>query len=112
MAGPLALLGGLSAASDILGGLAGALGARPKTDKLRETATEFETVFLEQVLDRLTEGEGADGPLGENGTGGGVYRSMLAKEHAAAIVKSGGVGLAGSVYRQLLQMQEGAAGAR
>lgn len=119
MVAPLAMLG-LSVAADLVGGLVkgpapggsapGAPGAALSgTDKLRKTAREFETVFLEQTLDRLTESAGEDGPLGNGGTGGSVYRSMLSKGYAGQIVKAGGVGLADSVYRQMLRIQEGAA---
>jgi peptidoglycan hydrolase FlgJ len=84
--------------------------------KAWKTATEFESMFLENSLDRLTQSEGTDGPLGENGTGGGVYRSMLTKEYAKEIVKSGGVGIADSVFREILKMQgaasEGATNAK
>ncbi|MER2265520.1 rod-binding protein [Methylobacterium oxalidis] len=79
--------------------------------KARKTATEFESMFLEQSLDRLTQSEGTDGPLGENGTGGGVYRSMLTKEYATQVVKSGGVGIADQVYREMMRLQEGGRGA-
>ena len=86
------------------------------TAKARKTATEFESMFLESSLDRLTQSEGTDGPLGENGTGGGVYRSMLTKEYAGQIVKSGGVGIADSVFREIMKMQgtpiDGATGAK
>ncbi|AWN41873.1 rod-binding protein [Methylobacterium durans] len=78
--------------------------------KARKTATEFESMFLEQSLDRLTQSEGTDGPLGENGTGGGVYRSMLTKEYATQVVKSGGVGIADQVYREMMRLQEGSRG--
>ena len=117
MVAPLALLG-LSAAADIVGGVvkAATSGATPSAagltadkDKLRKTANEFEKVFLEQTVDRLTENGGQDGPLGEGGTGGSVYRSMLAKEYAGSIMQSGGVGISSQVYRQMLQLQEGAA---
>jgi Rod binding domain-containing protein len=50
---------------------------------------------------------GDDGPMGENGTGGPVYRSMLVKEYAGNIVKSGGVGIADQVFREMMRMQEG-----
>ncbi|GJE09374.1 MULTISPECIES: rod-binding protein [Methylobacterium] len=84
--------------------------------KARKTATEFESMFLESSLDRLTQSEGTDGPLGENGTGGGVYRSMLTKEYAGQIVKSGGVGIADSVFREIMKLQgtpmDGATGAK
>ncbi|KOX58872.1 MULTISPECIES: rod-binding protein [Methylobacterium] len=73
--------------------------------KAWKTATEFESMFLENSLDRLTQSDGTEGPLGENGTGGGVYRSMLTKEYATQIVKSGGVGIADSIFREIMKMQ-------
>ena len=76
--------------------------------KARKASTEFESMFLEQSLDRLAQSEGTDGPMGENGTGGGVYRSMLTKEYAGQIVKSGGVGIADQVFREMMKMQEAA----
>ena len=74
--------------------------------KARKASTDFESMFLEQSLDRVAQSDGTDGPLGENGTGGGVYRSMLTKEYAAQVVKSGGVGIADQVYREMMKMQE------
>ncbi|MCJ2015366.1 rod-binding protein [Methylobacterium sp. J-076] len=79
--------------------------AGANTSKLKKTATDFEKMFLENSLDRMTQSEGTDGPLGENGTGGGVYRSMLTKEYANKIVQSGGVGIADSVFREMMKMQ-------
>ncbi len=73
--------------------------------KAKKTATDFEKMFLENSLDKMTQSEGTDGPLGENGTGGGVYRSMLTKEYANKIVQSGGVGIADSVFREMMKMQ-------
>ena len=110
MVAPLAMMG-LNLAAGAVGRVTAAVGASAKSDprdKLKKQSDDFETVFLEQTLDRLTENGGKDGPLGEGGTGGDVYRSMLAKEYAGSIVKSGGVGISGQVYRQLLQLQEGA----
>jgi Rod binding domain-containing protein len=78
----------------------------PAEAKARKAATEFESMFLEQTLDRLTQSDGTEGPLGDNGTGGGVYRSMLTKEYAGQIVKSGGVGISDQVYREMMKMQE------
>ncbi|GJD56366.1 rod-binding protein [Methylobacterium dankookense] len=77
--------------------------------KLRKTATDFESMFLESSLDRMTQSEGTEGPLGENGAGGGVWRSMLTKEYAQQIVKSGGVGIADQVFREMMKLQ-GASG--
>lgn len=75
--------------------------------KAHKTANDFESMFLESSLDRLTQSEGTDGPLGENGTGGGVYRSMLTKEYASQIMKSGGVGIANQVFSEMMKMQGG-----
>ena len=106
MVAPLAMLG-LSLATNVVNGIAGAA-KNAATEATRKTADDFETMFLEQSLDRMTQSVGEEGPLGENGTGGGVYKSMLAKEYAKSITKSGGLGIADQVYRQMLQMQEGA----
>lgn len=119
MIAPLALMGA-SMATDLVGGVVQSLTSASKAasakapkspDKLHKAASEFESVFLEQSFGHLTENTGPDGPLGAGGTGGSVYRSMLMKEYAGSVVKSGGVGIADSVYRQLLKMQEGSGAA-
>ena len=102
------MLNGLTTATNVAASLGtapdGLIGSASKA-KAWKTATEFESMFLESSLDRLTQSEGTDGPLGENGTGGGVYRSMLTKEYAGQIVKSGGVGIADSIFREIIKMQ-------
>ena len=75
-------------------------------DKALKTAQDFEAMFLEQTLDRVFSSSGTEGPLGDNGTGGAVYRSMLVKEYAGTLAKSGGVGIGDGVYREMLRMQE------
>ena len=109
MVAPLALMGLASTAGDLVAGLAGggSGSASSQTDKLKKTAKDFETVFLEDTMNRLSENSGDSGPLGGGAGGGGVYRSMLMKEYAGSIVKAGGVGIADSVYRQMLKLQEG-----
>ena len=78
------------------------------TDKARKASQDFETMFLEQSLERVFSSSGTEGPLGDNGTGGAVYRSMLVKEYAGALTKAGGVGIADQIYREMLKIQEGA----
>ena len=95
----------LGLAQDAAGKIKDALD--PKAAKTRKTADDFESMFLEQTLDRMFQWVGEDGPLGENGTGGPVYRSMLVKEYAGNIVKSGGVGIGDQVFREMMRMQEG-----
>ena len=110
MAAPLAALAATAAgrlAVGVAGQVANALQPRaPNEAKARKTAQDFESMFLEQTLERLFASGGADGPLGDNGMGGEVYRSMLVKEYAGNIARSGGVGIAAQVYREILKMQE------
>ena len=118
MVAPLAMMG-LSAAGNVLNGIvdtinsglaqtqsAGSRTATQGADKARKTANDFEKMFLEQSLGQVTKNVGDDGPLGDNGTGGAVYRSMLMNEYAGQIVKNGGVGISGQIYNQMMQMQE------
>ena len=79
----------------------------PFASKARKAAQDFEAMFLEQTLERVFASTGTEGPLGDNGAGGAVYRSMLVKEYAGGIVKSGGVGIASQIYREMLKIQEG-----
>ena len=104
----------VSAAAGLAKGAVGQIAQAldPKADKARKTAEDFETMFLEQTLDRMFASVGEDGPLGENGTGGPVYRSMLVKEYAGNIVKSGGIGIGSQVFSEMMRMQEGKSDAR
>ena len=109
---------GIGLAKTVLGGLAAATGSQagsqagaarapsPAEAKIKKTAQDFETMFLESMMDKMVQGLGEEGPLGENGSGGGVYRSMLAREYAASIVKSGGIGLSGQIQQELMRLQE------
>ncbi|GJE16327.1 rod-binding protein [Methylobacterium marchantiae] len=95
-----------TAANTKLAAASAATGKTPAEVKARKASNDFEAMFLEQTLDRLATSEGTDGPLGDNGTGGAVYRSMLTKEYAGQVVKSGGIGIADQVYREMMKMQE------
>lgn len=73
--------------------------------KIEANARDFEAVFLETMLDRLTSGGGEEGPLGSNGTGGEVWRGMLSNQYARSLAANGGVGIAPSVMRSLIDLQ-------
>jgi len=96
---------GLNVAGNLIGGLANALD--PAKAKAKKQADDFETMFLEQVTQQIMAApEGSEGPLGENGIGGDIYKSQLTQEYAKQIQKSGGLGLSDSILRDLLRMQE------
>ena len=98
----------LGAAGSIVNGLANALD--PAKAKARKQADDFETMFLEQMTEKLFAGETGEGPLGENGTGGGIWRSQLTQQYAKEIQKAGGIGLSNQIMRDLINLQEQAAG--
>lgn len=90
---------------------AGANGLDPTVDaKLKKNATDFESMFLETLVDRMYGSLGDEGPLGGGGTGGEVWRSMLGQQHARSIVSAGGIGVAASVYDELVKLQARASG--
>ncbi len=95
----------LGAAGSIVNGLANALD--PAKAKAKKQADDFETMFLEQVTQQLTAtAQGSEGPLGENGVGGDIYKSQLTQQYAKQIQKAGGLGLSDAIMRDLLRVQE------
>ncbi len=76
----------------------------PRHEQLRETAEEFESVFLAQALQALNHGLGSAGPFGQGG--GDAFADMLQQEYGRLISRSGGIGIADAVMREMLRMQE------
>lgn len=74
-------------------------------EKAREVSKQFESIFLMQVLENMSSGVEGD-PLFSGGAGDKIYRSMFNEQTAGAIARQGGVGIADSIYRSILQMQE------
>ncbi len=74
-------------------------------DPLMEKATEFESVFLNEMLKNMFTGLDEGGTYG-NGEGAEAWKSMLISEYASTMTQSGGIGIASSVHSQLLQLQE------
>ena len=95
-------------------GLGPRLGAAPAqaiapgdagSDKLRQVAQDFESIFIFQMLDIMNSGLATDGPFG-GGQGEKMFRSLMNEEIAKSISASSGFGISDAVYRQLLQLQE------
>jgi flagellar protein FlgJ len=94
----------LGVATSALGAVKNAL--NPQEQKIRKTADDFETMFLENMMAQVFPQDAREGPVGDNGTGSEVYRGMLVNEYARSVAKSGGIGISDTIYRQMLQMQE------
>lgn len=71
------------------------------------TAREFESVLLGQFTSIMFTGVKSDGPFG-GGPAEDIFKSMLAEEYGKILAHSGGIGLADSVYREIIKSQEGA----
>ena len=65
----------------------------------------FEGYFLAQVFQNLFAGLPTDGPFG-GGPSEDLFRGLLNDEYAKTIARSGGVGIADAVYREILKLQE------
>ncbi|MEQ1820757.1 MAG: rod-binding protein [Terricaulis sp.] len=76
-----------------------------EADALRRAAEEFESVFLSEMLGPMFEGLDTEG-LGGGGMGEQIFRPMLVERYAEAISHSGGVGIADSVVREFMRMQQ------
>lgn len=74
-------------------------------EKIRESAEEFEAFFLSQFLSQMFKGIKTDGPFG-GGHGESIYREMQFQEYAKSIANNGGVGIADSIVRELMNTQE------
>lgn len=78
------------------GGLAGSA---------QKTGEDFEAFFLSQVFDNMFAGVDAD-PVFGGGHGETVYRSLLLQEYSKVAARSGGIGIADAVQREILRTRE------
>ena len=74
-------------------------------EKIQKTAEDFEAFFLGQMLQPMFANIGTSGPFG-GGHAEKVWRSMMVDEIGKSVAKSGGIGLADSVQRAIIAMQE------
>ena len=72
--------------------------------KIKETAQEFESVFLGNMLEEMFTGI-EEGPF-DGGEGSATWRSLRTEEMARSIAAAGGIGLAEHVQRHLIALQE------
>jgi flagellar protein FlgJ len=74
--------------------------ATPEQKKLWKACQDFESVMLGMVFKQMRESVGSADPLNQ-GQAAKTYREMLDDETAKNMAKSGGMGLADGIYRQL-----------
>jgi peptidoglycan hydrolase FlgJ len=82
-------------------------GPQPAADPAaaKKTGQDFEAFFLSQVFEHMFAGVETD-PVFGGGNGETVYRSLLLQQYSKVAAKSGGVGIADAVQREILRAQE------
>ena len=71
-----------------------------ESDKLKEVSRKFEAILLRQILEETQRPVFTSALVG-NSTADGIYRDVIVNQLAEAISKSGTLGLAASLSREL-----------
>lgn len=80
-------------------------GLNADLSRIRRTAEDFEASFLSQMLKPMFEGLSTEAPFG-GGEAEETWRSFLIDAMAKQTVKAGGIGLADTVMKEMIKMQE------
>jgi Rod binding domain-containing protein len=81
--------------------------ARGDVAGARKTAEDFAAFFFSQSLESVFSNMGSDKMFG-GGSGEEVYKSLLTQEYGKVMARSAGAGLADTVQREILRLQESA----
>jgi peptidoglycan hydrolase FlgJ len=92
------------AAAATIGGSASRPAATYDPVAAQKAAQNFESFFLSQTFETMFSGIGTDSLFG-GGEGETIYRSLLLQEYSKIAAKSGGIGIADAVQREILQTQ-------
>lgn len=76
-----------------------------KRGQIKKTAQDFETQFLGVMLQQMFQGVGDDQGLFGGGPGEQMFKSFLTDAMAKQMSRSGGIGIADAVGREMLKMQ-------
>ena len=82
---------------------------RTTTDvaQARRVSEDFESFFLSQMLRPMFNNTSAEEPFG-GGSAEKIWRSLQIDEYGKSLARSGGIGIADAVFREILKIQEGA----
>lgn len=84
---------------------ANGLDTEGRDPRLWAVAQDFEAQFTSTLFQSMFEGLDDDNPF-SGGPGETMFRSLLVDQYSQQTVKSGGIGIADNVYREMLKMQE------
>jgi len=72
--------------------------------KAKESAQNFESMFLSNMFQEMFTGIDGDGPFGGSGALK-IWRSFMADQYAKSFAKAGGIGISNMVYDTILKLQ-------
>ena len=75
-----------------------------KRGQIKQTSKAFESSFLSVMLQQMFEGTDTPAPFG-GGPGESMFKSFLTQAMADKISARGGIGVAASVQREMLNLQ-------
>ena len=73
--------------------------------QIRSAAEDFEAFFISQFVEEMFRGISTDGAFG-GGNAEGIYRSLMSQEYGKSIAANGGLGIADSVQKAMIEIQE------
>lgn len=79
--------------------------AKASAEKIDQVARDFEAQFISQMLENMFSTVDTKSALGGSDEEE-FYRSMMTDEYGKIISRSGGIGVADHVKREMLRMQE------
>jgi Rod binding domain-containing protein len=75
-------------------------------EKTRKSAQDFEAMAVSQMLQPMFDTVKTAKGLFGGGKGEEMWKPMLVSEMGKMMAKSGGIGIADSVFKEMLRMQE------
>lgn len=76
-----------------------------KDPKAWATAQDFESQFISSMFQSMFKGLKTDETFG-GGQGEEMFRSLLVDQYSQEMANSGGIGLADTVYSEIIKLQE------
>lgn len=78
----------------------------PAQKRARQSAEDFEAMFISQMLSQMKMGVDPDSAFG-GGRGEEAFQSVLNDKYGEAVSQMGGIGIADAIYKEILKLQEG-----
>ncbi len=85
--------------------VAPSLGKKASEEQARKVARDFESFFISQMLQPMFREIKPEEPF-SGGSGEDAWRSFQVDEYGKAVARSGGIGIADMVFREILKAQE------